>query len=156
GRRLGQPGREDALVELAIVRGLDRDEHLVVVKHAELVRQGLEHGRVIADLVEEQGPDDGGAGRGRRTRATRSGGAGVEQRSERDTSGEAQAEAEPTVKKGTTGVVARQYERRVGHSRCEAISGLLTGSSGRVGTRRQCRRGCVTSVRVLLQPQFLL
>src|SRR5438128_7254038 len=105
------------------MRRLDRDEYLVVVEAAELVRQRLQHGRVIADLVEGQGADDGRPWGRRGGRAARPGAAGVEQRREGHATGDAKAGAEAAVKERATGVAARRHCMRVGHVESEAISG---------------------------------
>ena len=106
GGRLREPGREDALVQLAVVRGLDRHEDLVVVQAAELIGEGLEHRRVVTNLVEEQGPNDGGARWRRRGGAARSGCAGIQQRRQCDAAANPDADAQPAVEKGPPAVAA--------------------------------------------------
>jgi hypothetical protein len=97
------------------VGGLDGDEHLIVVEAAKPVGERLQDGRLIADLVEQQGTDDGRSRRRRRCRRARSGGAGIEQGCQGDAPANAKPETQPAIEEGTTGVKARHNNRRVGH-----------------------------------------
>src|SRR5207245_10759757 len=106
GGWVGEPRRQDALVQLAVVRGLDRHKDLVVVQAAELVGQGLQDGRVVANLVEEQGPDDGGPRRGRGADPARASCAGIEQRRQGDATANPDAEAQAAVEEGSPAVPA--------------------------------------------------